>query len=585
MMPESKSSSKRFIFDGNPAHPAFRQQGLPRDSQSGFEQPAAPDPEYGPQNFVGYQTSRKKEDWRPNLIHKTAQISGVTSTKPHLYTDYDRLRNENILKQLVPFHKSLDEVDSVIKETSNSSPNTKPILISQVNSEVVKRATSTELHSLSSSVLTAHSDAKWTRITDDLYVYSSFWDDRAAFHAPFSRTLGILKYNESFAVKQGFQPTGELKPEAANVICYLWHSSYNQPVVGRVTISFYEERFDSFVGIFLKCHPPFPANFTHSSDQASTMRSISNFYAVSFIPKVSIDYPHKMIYFENSSPDANRPRNTRSSAVCVRPLYGPYNGTDSLLQFVIYYSAVLHVNQFYFYDLAMSHSIKELMRKLQDAGMALEVISWNLPTGSWSELWDYGSLSAMNDCVYRAMRKFDHVIIVDIDEFLVSKTKSNVANIYESVLRQKTGKHGDAVLVPNVFFCSEFAGNLEPTGKKITGAPSYRFKLPIFKKVIRESRAWPATIRSKLLLTPGTVESVGHHMVNHFVAPSYINLGASTSQVVMNHYRDCKGLHHGLNNTGLTVLGQPTARDITMLKYVDIFMKSKLMKKFKEYLL
>ncbi|KAF2360425.1 Glycosyltransferase family 92 [Trinorchestia longiramus] len=558
-------------------------------------------------NLSSTEHSEERENWRrkltfANLDDTTTEEFGgkqhslfMTSEKSAIYTSSGGVMHEDILRKLVPYHRSTQSQKSERKNFDFFfKRNTKPIHHPQTSSLLEKRTTYSVTTSSGSKNVIAPTkstyNSRWTRITDDLFIYSSYWDDRKDLaNIPFSRTLGILRYNEKFTEKKGFRPTGELRAAAANVICNLWHVSSKKPVMGKLSISFFEEGLNSFIGVFLKCTPHLPAlhsDYKFENVSQPSAKANLDFYAVSFTPIGSSDYPHKLNYFENPTRTLKKPKSNSNSAVCVRPMYGPYDDVQALLQFIIYYFGVLKVHQFYLYDLAMSHFTRQLLTKLQTLGVQIEVLPWNIPTGSWSELWDYGSLTALNDCVYRAINKHDYVVIVDVDEFIVPKTKpTTIEDIYETVLRQKGGNRGDAALVPNAFFCSEFEGNVSPRGKMITGSPSYRFKLPLFRRAIREGRAWPAADRSKMILTPSTVVSVGHHLVHHFVNSSHKNLGGSTLHVLLNHYRDCQGLHHGLNNTGHSVLGQPTTRDTTVFQYRDTFMKDIIFKLFQSLLL
>lgn len=531
---------------------------------------------------------------------------GVTGTDQYSirFTGHSQFKHEDILRKLIPFHRSLDVEDQILRTLSTDNDR-------HWSNEAHKLKLTSPLSGknptfsarLENAISHNPYGSKWTRITDNLFIYSTYWENRnSVSNAPFSRTLAIIKYDETLAIKQNnFKLTGQLLPTAVNVSCYLWVMGKKDPVIGKLEISFFEEGRYEYIGVFLKCRPIELATQVMTTFASHTQIVSGNgeinerrqkpnvqgteksnrYYAVSFIPFEKYSYPHKLNYFEKDSFHSSHSTKDERSAVCIRPLYGPYNETSKLLQFVIYHHEVLKVDTFFFYDLSINLQVRKLLKHLREFGIAIEVLSWNLPTGEWNELWDYGSLTAINDCVYRAMFSHEFVVIVDIDEFIVpKKTPNRVLDIYNTVITQTTGQFGDAVLLPNAFFCSEFKGNVIPKGKLKTGSLSDSLKLPIFNQMVREGRAWPKSQRSKLIITPSSVESVGHHMVHHFVNQTLKNRGGSIHHVILNHYRSCTGLRHGVTGLGFPVLGQPTVKDMSIMNFRESVLRSPLIKQF-----
>ena len=405
----------------------------------------------------------------------------------------------------------------------------------------------------------------WTRITVDLYVYSSFWEDREEIESsPLARTLGMWRYNRNFTVKKnGFLETGEVMSGAVNVSCYLWATDSSVPTLGHLKISFFEEKRSVFVGAFIMCIPPLNESL-HSKRKGY-------YYAVSFLPYPS--YPHKLIYFNSTQ---KMKHNLNDTAICVRPLFGPFSSIESLFQFINFYNAVLNIKTFYFYELSMTLRTKNLLLDFAKiGGLSIQILPWNLPTGL-EDLYDLGTLTALNDCIYRTMQSHAFAITVDIDEFIVPKGKfTNMADLYQQVLDRKKGNPGDAILIRNVFFCQEFNLN----SKKSSRAGIRNWEWPIFSHTIRENRIWAAMQRSKLLLVPSSVVSVGHHMVHRF-ASQHINknLGASSLQVVMHHYRSCRNISHGVKSVGTPVLEQSVVKDVSILQYRKMFLSNPIFK-------
>jgi hypothetical protein len=104
-----------------------------------------------------------------------------------------------------------------------------------------------------------------------------------------------------------------------------------------------------------------------------------------------------------------------------------------LVQFISYYVAV-GVNNFNFYDFSISPQVRKYLalisshfreNKKPPIDFRVIVQKWNLPTGNVSELWDYGSLAALNDCLYRNMNTSGYVLFLDLDEFIVPQKEEH----------------------------------------------------------------------------------------------------------------------------------------------------------------
>ncbi|XP_064082720.1 uncharacterized protein LOC135198757 [Macrobrachium nipponense] len=422
----------------------------------------------------------------------------------------------------------------------------------------------------------------WMRITDDISTYSAFWDDREQLNeGPVARILGALRLKSDIMHEENkFLWKGTVKEERLNCTCLLWYRGKREAHEGILKAHVFDEGRKVFGGTFFLCYPQ-GANNTEKGQvdsKGTNVRAIETRpYAVSLHPHDTVDAPHKLIYLNhNSVSNAYHPVKDNSSAVCVRALFGPYDDVSGIAQFVSYYNSVLNVSHFYFYDLAVAPQVYELIESYRGLGLAFEMFPWNLPTSEWGELWDMGSLISLNDCVYRSSGKHAFVAIVDLDEFIVPKKAFHgLAELYRNVLNFRRGNHGDAVLFSNVFFCLDFKESRSSSSKK-------NESFPIFEYTRRESRLWPPKTRSKMLVVPEAVVTVGHHMVHGFVSKTLTNRSSSKLFAVLHHYRVCEDIRLGMFSTGKEVLGQSTVRDLSMLQYKKVTMNSKTMKLFKK---
>ncbi|CAL1548906.1 unnamed protein product [Lymnaea stagnalis] len=79
------------------------------------------------------------------------------------------------------------------------------------------------------------------------------------------------------------------------------------------------------------------------------------------------------------------------------------------------YNRVLGAQHFYVYNHSVSNTTDAVLRHYQRLGL-LTVMPWPLPT---LEVWYYGQILAINDCVYRNTFVSRFVVIQDTDEYIV----------------------------------------------------------------------------------------------------------------------------------------------------------------------
>ncbi|KAK4325617.1 hypothetical protein Pmani_003824 [Petrolisthes manimaculis] len=611
-----------------------QQQQLQQQLQLQQQQPQQPQPQpQQPQPQPQQQQLQQQQQQQPQLdsVHVMTSDSGKGSRMTPQYSQYLPVSSNNI-------HHSPVKSDYIqyppipfdpIQHPPKPSPhNTTTTPVGQEYNVPLKYrlavnasfSVGTEKHQLKfTNARGSHNEPTpmWTRISDNIYTYSAFWDSREGLEpvGPVARVLGLLRYNNDqmeHTPAGGF--TGVVKEGTLNSSCFLWFEGRGY-MEGLLRTFVYEEALKVFVGTFFLCYPK-PSASNSSSDVTETTSLIP--YAVSLVSNVynSTTTPpnmHKLIYLKtqhtlnNNESDGGQ---YNSSAVCVRSLFGPYSDLKGLTQFISYYSSVLSVKHFYFYDLAIDATIRDFLFKLVDVGVFVYILPWNVPTIDWDELWDLGSLTALNDCVYRSSGLHHHVALVDLDEFIVPRRSvTGLAQLYNEVLRYKHGSQGDAVIISNVFYCYEFQNSTKfdmsnksaksqnsdnsrnfgkntdfantQTGSNTNLNENTNFEdkkkttswrdtnLSIFQLTRREVRLWPPKYRSKIVVIPEYILSTGHHMVHHFLSQHVKNTASPKHVSVLHHYRTCLQLRLGMFGTGKLVLDCPSVVDKAMLKYKD----------------
>ncbi|CAL8109718.1 unnamed protein product [Orchesella dallaii] len=343
----------------------------------------------------------------------------------------------------------------------------------------------------------------------------------------------------------------------------------------KVTYTVIEEGIKVYAGCYINCY------FNKDILSTNTLDNLQ----VALYPKTVPDYPTKLIDVSSlmmtmrigDGGGGSINYHEGSLAACVRPLFGPFAELTKIIQFISYYHAV-GVMQFTFYSMSISTTVRKYLKKLSMLKIAgaprIILHDWNLPTGNTSELWDYGSLAALNDCLFSNMDQ-EFVIFVDIDEFIVPQRENDfslwdVINMYN---KTKTYQ----LLIRNTFFCNEFCkvghnrsktetryddqmklASLVKTEEAIQPSVSVLrrrnmtndklARFPIFKCTVRTKRVWNVALRSKFIVNPRQVLAVGHHLVTKYVNKSTdfrftgYSIPVDPKLAVMNHYRECTSI-------------------------------------------
>ncbi len=368
----------------------------------------------------------------------------------------------------------------------------------------------------------------WTRVSDELFVYSTYLDDR---HRPaLVRVVGLWKIPRA-RLRQNPLQWPSLKDESYFGMEFRGRVFYedggrlmNSSCSRVFTRQIFEEGLKIYAGLFIKCGTEL------------TLTNISSLH-ISIYPKEIPNYPTKLIPIQSRSPLRG------FLSICVRPLFGPFDNVHQLAQFISYYEA-MGVTRFTFYDLSISPAVRRYLSKLGSAisGIQVQLQAWNVPTGTWNELWDYGSLTALNDCLLRNI-DYTYVLVVDVDEIIVPQAQDSILE----VMRRMEYRNYSQYLIRNTFFCLEFCKR-EPGQEYLNGFDVFDNSINCH---LRTRKVWPAEMRSKYIMRPERVEQVGHHWVTKFWSDRSVRRKTnrlnhtfefSPSDLIMNHYRSCASI-------------------------------------------
>ena len=111
------------------------------------------------------------------------------------------------------------------------------------------------------------------------------------------------------------------------------------------------------------------------------------------------------------------------SSVCVSPIFGRFDAVADLVEFVEV-SRVFGAEKFQLYNSSIGRRVDRCVREYVSRGV-VDVQPWNLPTDIARSVHYHGQILAINDCLYRLMYRTGHLLVHDLDEFVVPMRSEN----------------------------------------------------------------------------------------------------------------------------------------------------------------
>ena len=224
-----------------------------------------------------------------------------------------------------------------------------------------------------------------------------------------------------------------------------------------------------------------------------------------------------------------KPEDKKSFSVCVSPLFGKYNSSDELIQW-IELNRILGAELFVFYNYSTGANIDDILRFYEKKGL-VQIVQWNLTKfrlGSKPELVYIGQHSAMNDCLMKVKNVSEYVVNIDHDEFIVPH--SNLSTWRDIV--QKVPKRSGYT-----FRSSFFRLNWDNTDRQFLRKDrAEELHLSTLLKLYRESNIFPPGVRTKYFVKTNAAEVLGVHSVFELL-PGHRADTVSTDIGLLHHYR------------------------------------------------
>lgn len=337
-----------------------------------------------------------------------------------------------------------------------------------------------------------YSVAKWTKLICDTFsIYSSFLIDNQIV------TIGLMQADKYDKRKFACQFKGHLVEAKVEILTESWENKYSS--------------------VKIKCY----LNEDVMVDVKKKFNLQKLFVQIQMFVDDDINCQSKFIHIERVYNTKQKLTKSKNLTVCVRPLFGPFTATSSLLEFIAFYRANL-VSKFIIYNLSISSQIQLLLSSMEQF---VDVMQFDLPIRS-KDIHAEGQIASMTDCLLRNAN--DHIIFVDIDEFIMTFQHENLKTFIQSNINDSIG----SFIFPNCFFCNEFNNK---QGNSFPRILNYK---------IRQTLEWPINQRSKsVIVKPLAVVEQGVHVVwkwnNSLVYGDLVNVYVDRNESMLFHYRSC----------------------------------------------
>ncbi|KAK6172857.1 hypothetical protein SNE40_016431 [Patella caerulea] len=213
----------------------------------------------------------------------------------------------------------------------------------------------------------------------------------------------------------------------------------------------------------------------------------------------------------------------RNFTRCTPPLY-EFHDKMALIQ-MMETDLMFGMEMFIMYDFRDS-TVDDVFRYYQRNGV-LKVQQWNLPIKP-SDIYYYGQLAHVHDCLYRNMHQSKYVLFADVDEVVVSPLFKTWHSLTDKNFQNKNCA---AASFTSAFFPTFF----NSTTKDFTGRrDAMKYSMTYLLKTTH-TRLIPN--RSKVLVKPKLVYYMDVHKVAKFYSKAYHKCSVSTKEALLHHYR------------------------------------------------
>ncbi|CAL1277505.1 unnamed protein product [Larinioides sclopetarius] len=245
---------------------------------------------------------------------------------------------------------------------------------------------------------------------------------------------------------------------------------------------------------------------------------------VSIIRQGSTEIGNKIVVHDNKKAF----KKPEGIAVCIKPLHYEYNKVKNLIEF-IELNRIMGVSHFVLYNHTVGTEVGCILQKYMSEGI-VTVLPWQLDIVSQKEIRTEGLFAALNDCLYRTMYRFQYVLMIDLDEYIIPHKNLSLAILLAHLIKKNPDRTG-AFSFQNAFFYLQWPND--------TSSLSLPYKLLTLQKTIRKSKFHAHKQRSKCIVLPERVVEMGNHFVWEFLAGKTM-MNIPPDMGFLHHYRVCE---------------------------------------------
>ncbi|XP_035707046.1 beta-1,4-galactosyltransferase galt-1 isoform X2 [Folsomia candida] len=235
--------------------------------------------------------------------------------------------------------------------------------------------------------------------------------------------------------------------------------------------------------------------------------------------------------------------------VCVQPIFS-YDDTPRFVQWMEY-NILMGATHFTFYNISIGPSVSCVLEeyKNSDNGIQVEVLPWSSPIQDDDLLHNNDQYGQASECVFRSRGKIEHLLMIDLDEYIVPSFPDRVQNygeLYIEISAQAKlglpeGKDAVQFGFANGIFDLDCDNGTEKGEKNENEGIMSVQDLIIYRRITR-----PKAVdygQMKFITTPNLVIEPGIHNLANSVDEKYVEFQVKPDLAYLHHYKG-----NGANN-------------------------------------
>ncbi|XP_055349124.1 beta-1,4-galactosyltransferase galt-1-like [Paramacrobiotus metropolitanus] len=271
-----------------------------------------------------------------------------------------------------------------------------------------------------------------------------------------------------------------------------------------------EHHGEPYTAATLTCDVRQYADFTRTIRMTlqCQMRSVSGSVELDVAPPPAVDPP------------------ALSMAMCGPVIFGQDVRPERIVEWVEYYR-IMGVSKFfipvYYTSPFFSNVTAEVLRVLRyyEDRELVEVGNWTIPVEIERKMHYNGQLAAVNECMMKAYRYFDYVVVVDFDEYIISQHGTGLDAIVQKGSR-------DCVTVRHAAVKTSLSAT----------APPGDISQHLVRHLHRDSKIWNINERTKYICRPRCVLEAGVHFIHKSRPNTRLLVGANTEETLVLHFSE-----------------------------------------------